>query len=93
LINGVVAFEDVDIVKMSGDRYTALVLNTTVTVSGRILTISLHPKEGSHAIINAIEVFEILTAESKTSLEEGAYTISFLIKFLFISIQGICRAH
>lgn len=70
LINGVVAFEDVDIVKMSGDRYTALVLNTTVTVSGRTLTISLRPKEGSHAIINAIEVFEILTSESKTLLEE-----------------------
>ncbi|CAK7350553.1 unnamed protein product [Dovyalis caffra] len=70
LINGNVAFEEVDVVKMSGDRYAALVLNTTVTVSGRTLMISLHPKEGSHAIINAIEVFEILTAESKTLLEE-----------------------
>ncbi|KAI5570700.1 hypothetical protein POPTR_011G056800v4 [Populus trichocarpa] len=70
LINGDVAFEEVDVVKMSGDRYTALVLNTTVAVNGRALTISLHPKEGSHAIINAIEVFEIVAAESKTLLEE-----------------------
>ncbi|KAF9683596.1 hypothetical protein SADUNF_Sadunf04G0030300 [Salix dunnii] len=70
LINGDVTFEEVDIVKMSGDRYTALVLNTTVAVNGRTLTIGLHPKKGSHAIINAIEVFEILISESKTLLEE-----------------------
>jgi hypothetical protein len=79
LINGDVAFEEVDVVKMSGDRYTALVLNTTVAVNGRALTISLHPKEGSHAIINAIEVFEIVAAESKTLLEEGTYTFWFLL--------------
>ncbi|KAJ6728558.1 RECEPTOR-LIKE PROTEIN 4 [Salix koriyanagi] len=70
LINGDVVFKEVDIVKMSGDRFTALVLNTTVAVNGRALTISLRPKEGSHAIINAIEVFEIVAAESKTLLEE-----------------------
>ncbi|KAJ6707091.1 RECEPTOR-LIKE PROTEIN 4 [Salix viminalis] len=70
LINDVVVFEEVDIVKMSGDRYAALVLNTTVAVNGRTLTIGFHPKEGSHAIINAIEVFEILISESKTLLEE-----------------------
>ncbi|XP_043808555.1 receptor-like protein 4 isoform X3 [Manihot esculenta] len=70
LINGNVVFEGVDVAKMSGDRYTALVLNTTVTVNGRTLTITLHPKEGNHAIINAIEVFEVIAAESKTILEE-----------------------
>ncbi|XP_038690117.1 receptor-like protein 4 isoform X1 [Tripterygium wilfordii] len=70
IINGDTAFKDVDIVKMSGDRYTALVLNTTVAVSGRTLTINLHPKVGSHAIVNAIEVFEIIIAEFKTLSEE-----------------------
>ncbi|KAL5576701.1 hypothetical protein UlMin_018400 [Ulmus minor] len=70
LINGDTAFEDVDIVEMSGDRYTALVLNRTVAVNGRTLTITLHPKKGGHAIINAIEIFEVIMAETKTLLEE-----------------------
>ncbi|ESR62625.1 hypothetical protein CICLE_v10014609mg [Citrus x clementina] len=70
LINGNIAFEGVDVVKMSGDHYTALVLNTTVAVNGRTLTVTLHPKGGSHAIINAIEVFEIIAVESKTLPEE-----------------------
>ncbi|KAG2687661.1 hypothetical protein I3843_09G062700 [Carya illinoinensis] len=69
LINGDVAFEAVDIIKMSGGRYTALVLNTTVAINGRTLTITLHPIKG-HAIINAIEVFEVVIAESKTLPEE-----------------------
>ncbi|XP_065878992.1 receptor-like protein 4 isoform X1 [Euphorbia lathyris] len=70
LINGDTKFKEVDIAKMTGDRYTALVLNTTLFVDGRTLTISLHPKEGNHAIINAIEVFEVIASESKTILEE-----------------------
>lgn len=70
LINGDVAFPDVDILKLTGGQHTALVLNRTVAVSGRTLTITLQPKEGSHAIINAIEVFEIVSAEVKTSPDE-----------------------
>ncbi|XP_020203002.1 receptor-like protein 4 [Cajanus cajan] len=70
IINGDLAFKNVDIVELSGDLYTALVLNTTVTVNGRILTITLNPKEGSLAIINAIEIFEVIMAESKTISEE-----------------------
>ncbi|XP_050212740.1 receptor-like protein 4 [Mercurialis annua] len=70
LINGDTVFGAVDIARMSGDRYTALVLNTTVAVNGRTLTITLRPKEGNHAIVSAIEVFEIITAESKTLLDE-----------------------
>ncbi|TKY71729.1 putative leucine-rich repeat receptor serine/threonine-protein kinase [Spatholobus suberectus] len=69
-INGDVAFKDVDIVKLSGDRYAALVLNTTVTVNGRTLTITLSPKKGSFAIINAIEILEVIMAESKTLSDE-----------------------
>ncbi|MBA0683848.1 hypothetical protein Goari_025475 [Gossypium aridum] len=70
LINGDTVFENVDVVGMSGDRYTALVLNTTVALSGRTLTITLHPKKGNHAILTAIEVFQVIVAESKTSPEE-----------------------
>ncbi|XP_061371465.1 receptor-like protein 4 [Gastrolobium bilobum] len=70
MINDDRAFKDVDIVKLSGDLYTALVLNTTVGVDGRTLTITLSPKEGDLAIINAIEIFEVIMAESKTLSEE-----------------------
>ncbi|KAE8732484.1 Detected protein of confused Function [Hibiscus syriacus] len=70
MINGDTVFENIDVVKRSGDRYTALVLNRTTAVSGRTLTITLHPKSGNHAILNAIEVFQVIAAESKTSLDE-----------------------
>ncbi|PIN06562.1 Non-specific serine/threonine protein kinase [Handroanthus impetiginosus] len=70
LINGDVAFPDVDIVRMAGGVNSALVLNTTVPVSGRSLTITLHPTKGNHAIINAIELFELVLAESKTLPDE-----------------------
>lgn len=83
LINGDIVFEGVDVVKMSGARYTALVLNTTVAVNGRTLMITLHPKGGSHSIINAIEVFEIITVESKTLPEEG-----FFFSFFFLALYS-----
>ncbi|XP_015943061.1 receptor-like protein 4 [Arachis duranensis] len=70
IINDVVTFENVDIVKMSGAQYTALVLNTTVSVNGRTLTITFSPKHGSVAIINAIEIFEVIAAESRTLSDE-----------------------
>lgn len=66
LINGDIAFRDVDIVSMSGGVNSALVLNTTYAVSGRSLTITLHPTKGSHALICAIELLELVLAESKT---------------------------
>ncbi|KAJ4981906.1 hypothetical protein NE237_032743 [Protea cynaroides] len=66
LINGDIAFKDVDIIQLSGDTYAALLLNKTIAVNGRTLTITLHPTKGNHAIINAIEVFEVIPTESKT---------------------------
>lgn len=84
VINGDTFFEDVDIVKRSGGRYTALVLNATVTVSGRTLTVVLQPKQGGgHALVNAIEVFEIITAEFKTLRDEGN-TLFFLCYIVWI---------
>ncbi|CAK8530575.1 unnamed protein product [Lathyrus sativus] len=70
MINGDVHFKNVDIVKLSGDRYTALVLNKTVTVNGRSLTITLSPKEGSLALITAIEILEVILPEAKTLSDE-----------------------
>ncbi|XP_009598531.1 receptor-like protein 4 [Nicotiana tomentosiformis] len=69
-INGDTVFQDVDIVRMAGGINSAVVLNTTVPVNGRTLTITLHPTNGTHAIISAIEIFEVITAESRTSPEE-----------------------
>ncbi|KAK9714617.1 hypothetical protein RND81_06G107400 [Saponaria officinalis] len=66
LINGDVVFKAVDVVSLSGDVKTALVMNTMVPVDGRSLTISLQPVNSSLAIINAIEVFQVITAEAKT---------------------------
>ncbi|KAH7546040.1 hypothetical protein FEM48_Zijuj01G0158500 [Ziziphus jujuba var. spinosa] len=70
LINGDIAFENVDIAKISGGLYVAVVLNTTVTINGRTLTVVLQPKKGAHGIISAIEVFEVVIPESKTLAEE-----------------------
>lgn len=70
VINGNIAFKDVDIVNMTANINSALVLNTTVAVVGRSLTITLHPTKGSHAIISGIEIFEVISAESKTMLDE-----------------------
>ncbi|XP_057948600.1 receptor-like protein 4 isoform X2 [Malania oleifera] len=70
LINGDIVFKDVDIVRMSGDLYTAFVLNKTVAINGRSLTISLHPTKGNSALICAIEVFEVIIAEFNTSPDE-----------------------
>ncbi|GAA0153546.1 hypothetical protein LIER_11758 [Lithospermum erythrorhizon] len=70
LINGDTVFHDVDIVKMAGGINSALVLNATVPVSGRTLTITIETTKGSHAIINAIEVFEVIMSESQTLRDE-----------------------
>nr|KAJ0217181.1 hypothetical protein LSAT_V11C300151420 [Lactuca sativa] len=53
---------------MSGYINSALVLNTSIPVSGRSLTITLQLVKGSHTIISAIEIFEIVRDEAKTLL-------------------------
>lgn len=65
LINGDIVFRDVDIVSLAGGVNSALVLNTTYAVSGRGLTITFQNKKG-HALISAIELLELILAESKT---------------------------
>ncbi|XP_078436814.1 receptor like protein 4 [Wolffia australiana] len=70
LVNDDIIFKDVDIVGMTGKPNAALVLNKTLTVSARTLTIVLSPAKGSHAIINAIEIFHVIPAEFKTLTDE-----------------------
>uniref|UniRef100_A0A0E0LL03 Uncharacterized protein n=1 Tax=Oryza punctata TaxID=4537 RepID=A0A0E0LL03_ORYPU len=70
IINGDTAFKDIDIIRMAGERFTALVLNKTIVVTGTTLTIVLQPLKGTRAIISAIEVFEIILAEKKTLSQE-----------------------
>ncbi|KAJ4977288.1 hypothetical protein NE237_002394 [Protea cynaroides] len=70
LINGDIAFKDVDIIQLSGGNNTALVLNKTIAVNGKTLTVTMHPTEGNHPIINAIEVFEVILVESMTFAQE-----------------------
>ncbi|KAL0305715.1 UNVERIFIED_CONTAM: Receptor-like protein 4 [Sesamum radiatum] len=56
--------------EFGGGLILLLWLNTTVVVSGRSLTITLHPTKGNHALINAIELLELVLAESKTLPDE-----------------------
>ncbi|XP_057538460.1 receptor-like protein 4 [Amaranthus tricolor] len=70
LINGDIEFKVVDIINMTGDVNTALLLNTTVAVDGRSLTIDLKPVSGSLATISAIEVLKVIPAEAKTLIVE-----------------------
>ncbi|XP_020262457.1 probable LRR receptor-like serine/threonine-protein kinase At1g51820 [Asparagus officinalis] len=69
LINGDIALKNVNIIHSTGEHNTALVLNRTIVVSGKTLNVTLRPSRGSHAII-AIEVFEVIAAELRTSSEE-----------------------
>jgi len=90
LINGDTAFKDVDIIRMTGERFTALVLNKTVAVSGTTLKIILQPVKGTRAIISAIEVFEVIPAEKKTLPQEGGCLIpSKLNCLLFLALQNL----
>lgn len=89
LINGDTVIPDFDIVSMAGDVNSAYVLNTTVSVSGRSLTITLKPKKGKYAIISAIELLEMILAESKTLPAESKSKSDFsLISSLFFSTSN-----
>lgn len=67
--NGDIAFQGVDVLSMSGNILTAFVLNKTVAVNGRALTVSLRPRKG-YAMISAVEIFEVIVSESETLSSE-----------------------
>lgn len=65
LVNGAPLFQAVDIVMMAGAQYTALILNKTILVEGRTLTISFVPLAGAISV-NAFEVYQIIMTEYPT---------------------------
>ena len=65
LVNGQKIFANVDIVAMAPGAFTALILNATVTVEGRILTLMFNPINGNIAV-NAFEVYELIPTEAST---------------------------
>nr|KAJ0207910.1 hypothetical protein LSAT_V11C500235210 [Lactuca sativa] len=72
-------FQEIDIVKMSGYINSALVLNTSIPVSGRSLTITLQLSyNNKYTIISAIEIFEIVRDEAKTLLMKDSYEVQIL---------------
>jgi hypothetical protein len=87
LIDGDVMFKDVDLIRMTGERYTALVLNATISISGKSLKIALKPSAG-HAIISVIEVFEVISAEMTTTPDEGMW-YSFVFN-LYVLTEFFC---
>nr|KAJ0208710.1 hypothetical protein LSAT_V11C400173690 [Lactuca sativa] len=92
-------FQEIDIVKMSGDINSALVL--TVHVSGRSLIIILQLVKGSHtshtiiSAIETIEIFEIVRAEANTSIDEGFaeieefFSVGMTIHVFHNNIHGV----
>lgn len=66
LINGQLLVSNVDIVGMAGGPFTAVVLNRTVPIDGRTLILSFRPQQQSIAMVNAIEIFQVIEMEKKT---------------------------
>lgn len=65
-INGQLFVPNVDIVRMAGGPFSAVVLNRTVPVDGRTLTLSFIPQKQSTAMVNAIEIFQVIQMEKRT---------------------------
>ncbi|CAA7030776.1 unnamed protein product [Microthlaspi erraticum] len=71
IVNDKVVCQDVDIFRMGGQGYTAVVLNVTIAVTENILRIVLHPRTGHHALMNAIEILEVVKREFQTTRDEA----------------------
>eukprot|EP00249_Psilotum_nudum_P017972 c26579_g1_i1 orf=581-2470(+) len=59
-------FTSVDIIGLAGSQFTAVVLNRTVTVDGRILTLTFTSLQGG-ILINAFEIFQVIRTEYTTA--------------------------
>lgn len=68
LANGQPLFPLVDIVQMAGAPLTALVLNATVSVEGRSLSLSFEPLAGMVSV-NAFEVYQLIPREQPTAAD------------------------
>lgn len=74
LANGAPLFPVVDVVKLAGGQFKALVLNKTVLVEGRTLTLTFEPMAGQIAV-NAFEVYQLITQELPTAADNGARSL------------------
>ncbi|KAG0615556.1 hypothetical protein M758_5G050700 [Ceratodon purpureus] len=66
VVNGQKVFPAVDIMEMAKGSYSALILNATLLVEGKTLTISFNPIKGNIAV-NAFEVYALVPTEAATS--------------------------
>ncbi|KAJ7247111.1 hypothetical protein O6H91_Y427000 [Diphasiastrum complanatum] len=65
LVNDQPLFMGVDIVGYSGGPFTAIVLNKTIFVEGRTLTLTLKPVQGG-ILINGFEIYQLVPMEYTT---------------------------
>lgn len=65
LVNNVKVFQSVDVVARARGSFTALIMNTTVLVEGKTLTVSFNPTRGNIAV-NAFEVYALVPTEAAT---------------------------
>jgi hypothetical protein len=80
LANGQPLFPLVDIVQMAGAPLTALVLNATVLVEGRSLSLTFEPLAGMVSV-NAFEVYQLIPREQPTTADNGMIFLSLTIVF------------
>lgn len=70
LVNDLKIFSAVDIVVLAGGPYKAYILNTTVMVEGRTLTLKFSPLLGP-ILVNAFEMYELIPREASTLGSNG----------------------
>lgn len=69
-VNDVPLWQGVDVVKMAGGQFRAVILNKTVVATGRTMTLSFVPVKGAVAV-NAFEVYQVVPREYATYDENG----------------------
>ncbi|XP_024399560.1 receptor-like protein 4 [Physcomitrium patens] len=65
LVNDQPVFPNVDVIARAGGVFSALILNTTMLVPGKTLTVTFNPRNGNIAV-NAFEVYALVPTEAQT---------------------------
>lgn len=77
LVNGQPFLPNVDIVGIARGPFAAIVLHRTVSVDGRTLTLSFRPNSQKSALVNAIEIFQVIEME-KTTVNTQVWSLRVL---------------
>lgn len=90
LYNEQMLFQGVDIWSLAGGANAAVVLNRTVLVDGKTLTLAFQPVVGN-ILVCAIEVYQIMERERPTQKEEGMVLIesSYFSHFDLIFVESL----